>query len=137
MTWEQVGKEFFTACTFPPIAQLSLNLTLILYRRPHLAFLLRRSDTRNFLPKLKKSPGKQGVLKGYPRLVLNRSTQSAQQQLQNFVTGICANYITQKLQLHGNPPVSSLRCFELYLSYFKHLEEYYVTIPGLKTPGES
>lgn len=49
---EQVGELFFTACTFPPIAQLSLNLTFILYRQPHLAFLLKRSDTRNFLPKL-------------------------------------------------------------------------------------
>lgn len=117
MTWEQVLHSMH----FYPIAQLSLNLIFILYRQPHLAFLLKRSHTRNFLPKLWKHPGKQRVLKGYPRLMLNRSTQ---QQLQNLVNGIYANYITQK-QFHGNCPISSLRCFELYLSYFRHLEEYY------------
>lgn len=66
--------------------------------------------------------------------MLNRSTQSAQQQWQNLVNGVCTNYITQKPQLHGNSPVSNanLRCFELYLSYFRHLEEHYVTIPGFE-----
>lgn len=103
MTWEQVG-EFFRACTFPPIAQLSLNLMFILYRQPHLALLLKRSDTRNFLTKLWKHPGKQWVLKGYPRLMLNRSTQSAQQQLQNLVNGIYANHITQKPTLPWELP---------------------------------
>lgn len=64
--------------------------------------------------------------------MLKRCTESAPQQLQNLVNGVWTNYITPKPQLHGNSPTSnaSLRCFELYLNYFRHLEEHYVTIPG-------
>lgn len=66
--------------------------------------------------------------------MLNRCTESAPQQLQNLVNGVCTNYITQKPQVHGNSPNSnaSLTCFELYLNYFRHLEEHYVTIPGFE-----
>lgn len=45
-----MGRTVLHSMHFSPIAQLPL--TFILYRQPHLAFLLKRSDTRDFLPKL-------------------------------------------------------------------------------------